>query len=93
MYATVRTYASAAGLAEELAGRADEVRRIISEVEGFRAYYLIRTAEGVVSVSVYDSEAGAEESTTVAAAYIQENLPAYAGATPQVASGEVIVNA
>jgi hypothetical protein len=56
-----------------------------------RAYYLIKTADGAVSISVFDDEAGSEESTAAAAAYVRENLPDYAGSPPQVSSGEVLV--
>ena len=93
VYATIRTYSEAEGLADALVDRADGVRRIISEIEGFKAYYLIRTDAGAVSVSVYDTEAGAEESATAAAAFVRENVPAFAGSPPHVAAGEVVVNA
>lgn len=46
-----------------------------------------------VSVSVYDTEAGVEESVKAAAAFIRENVPDFAGAPPQVAAGEVVVTA
>lgn len=91
MYATTRTYA-AGDLAEALVQNADEVKRIISEIDGFRAYYLIRTAAGAVSVSVFDDQAGVDESTTVAANWLGENLPNQAGSPPDVASGEVVLS-
>jgi heme-degrading monooxygenase HmoA len=93
MYATVRTYSADAGLADGLVQHADEVKRVIGEIEGFRAYYLIRTPDGAVSVSVYDSQAGVDQSISVAAAWIRENLPEYAGSAPQVSAGEVVINA
>ena len=91
MYATVRTYSGASGLADELAARADEVRGVIGDIEGFRGYYLIKTGDGAVTVSVFDDEAGAEASTKAAAAYLRDNLPDAAGTPPQVSSGEVLI--
>ena len=93
MYATVRTYSVGPEFADGLVGRAADVTRLISAVDGFKAYYLIRTADGAVSISVFESEAGAEESTKVAAAFIRENMPEFAGGAPQVSSGEVVVSA
>ena len=93
MYATVRSYTVAPGLAEGLEERASEVTRVIGSIDGFRAYYLIRTAEGAVSVSVYDTQAGAEESAKAAAAFLRESLPDLQVGAPDVVSGEVVVNA
>ena len=92
MYATVRIYAGHRGLADALVDNESEVKRIISEIDGFEAYYLVRTAEGAVSISVYENETGAEESNRAAAAWIGENLAEFAGATPQVAAGGVVIN-
>jgi heme-degrading monooxygenase HmoA len=91
MYATVRTYSGAPGLADALVEREDDVRRLIGDIDGFRAYYLLRTADGVVSVSVFDTEAGTDESIKAAAGFVGENMPELA-VTPTVSSGEVIVS-
>jgi len=55
--------------------------------------YLVRTADGTVSISVYDNEAGANESTRAAANWIRENLPQLGGSAPQVSAGEVVLSA
>ena len=93
MYATVRTYSAAPELADALVGKSGEVKSLISEIAGFKAYYLVRTADGAVSISVYDDEAGAEASTKAAAEFIRENLPGVGGVAPQVSSGEVVIDA
>ena len=67
MHATVRIYSGANELADALVERQDEVKQIISEIDGFKAYYLVRTSDGATSISVYDTEAGAEQSNRVAA--------------------------
>ena len=91
MYATVRTYSGNSGLADALVANAAEVERLISEIDGFKAYYLVRTADGAASISVFADEAGATASTAAAAAWIRENLPDAAGNPPQVSSGEVAI--
>jgi Antibiotic biosynthesis monooxygenase len=93
MYAVVRTYRARAELADVLVASAGDVKRVISAIPGFRAYYLVRTAEGAVSFSVFDDQAGAEESTTAAARWISENLPAIGGVSPQITGGEVVSSA
>ncbi len=92
MYATVRTY-SGNDLADAIVGNESEVKRIISEIDGFKAYYLVRTADGTATISVYEDEAGAEESNRVAAAWIAENLPDLKIASPQISAGEVVLSA
>ena len=92
MYATIRNYPGNAELADALVASAADVESLISGLDGFKAYYLVRTAEGAASISVFESEAGAEASTAAAAAYIRENLPDIGGAAPQVSAGEVVLN-
>ena len=92
MYATIRIYAVDPGFADALVENESEVRRIISEIDGFKAYYLLKTADGTASISVYEDEAGAAESTRVAGEWIRENLPPYSGSPPQVTSGEVAIS-
>ena len=93
MYATVRTYSASPEMADALVRNADSVKSLIGAIEGFQAYYLIRTEDGAVSISVYDDEAGANESTRAAASWIGENLPGIAGSAPQVSAGEVVLDA
>jgi len=93
MYATVRNYSVAPGLAEGLVERAADVTDVIAGIDGFRAYYLIRTDEGAVSVSVFDTQEGAEESSRAAAAYLRENLADLQADAPEVVSGDVVLHA
>ena len=89
MYATIRSY-SGSELADALATRQSDIRQVLEEIDGFRAYYLIRTTDGnAVTVSVFDDQAGAEESTRAAAAWVGENLADLAISPPQVTTGEV----
>jgi hypothetical protein len=90
MYATVRKYSGSTELGEELVKRQDDIRRIIEGIAGFQAYYLLRTDEGgVLTVSVFDDRAGADESVRKAAEWIRANLPDLGVSPPEVTTGEV----
>jgi hypothetical protein len=91
-YVTIRRYENNTALADRLAERSDEVRGLISRVAGFRAYYLVRGADGAASITVCDDQAGADESTRIAADWLRENMPDAVSAAPQVTSGEVVVD-
>ena len=92
MYATIRSYSAGGAFADALVSREDDVRKIITEIDGFRAYYLVRTSEGVTTISVFATQDGAQESTSAAAAWIAENVPDISPGPPQVTSGEVAIS-
>jgi heme-degrading monooxygenase HmoA len=93
MYASIRWYGGNTELADQLAARADEVKSVIGGISGFQAYYLVRVEGGTVSVSVFDDQAGADESARAAAAYLKENLPDVAVDPPAVNGGEAVISA
>ena len=92
MYATIRNYAGGGDLADALVENESEVRRLIEGIGGFHAYYLVRTADGAVSISVYDNESGAEESNRAAADWIRDNLSHLSISAPQISAGEVVIS-
>ena len=91
MYAVIRAYPGNSELADTLAEREDEVRQLIGGINGFKAYYLLKIAEGTTTISVFEDQAGAEESNRAAAAWLAENLPDLEVAAPYVTAGEVLV--
>jgi hypothetical protein len=91
MHATVRVYAGSPELADALVERESDIKALISTIGGFEAYYLIKTADGTASVSVYQSQDGTDESNRVAADWIKENLPQFAGVAPQISAGDVVL--
>jgi len=94
MYATMRYYHQNSELADALVENQSEVKRIIGGIDGFEAYYLIRTGDGsTVSVTVFENQAGAEESNRVAAEWLRENVPEVAVNPPMVSAGEVLISA
>jgi hypothetical protein len=46
MYAVIRAYAGNAKLADKLVEHEGDVRQVIGGIEGFKAYYLLKLAEG-----------------------------------------------
>jgi hypothetical protein len=89
MYATVRSYTNAPALTDALLEHQDEIRGLLTGIDGFRAYYLVRSGDGATTVSVYDDKAGADESTRLAASWVAENLGDLGVAPPQVTGGDV----
>ena len=91
MYAVIRAYQGNSELANALAEREEEVRQLISGISGFKAYYLLKLSEGTSTVSIFDDQAGAEESSRVAAAWLAENLPDLKVAAPYITAGDVLL--
>jgi hypothetical protein len=94
MYAAIRQGKARAGAAEELARRIKEgAIPIISDVEGFMAYYVVYAPDDTVTaISIFNNFAGAEESNKRGLAWIEENLaPLLTGPATAVA-GPVIVH-
>jgi hypothetical protein len=94
MYAAIRQGKAKAGMAEELTLRIKEgTIPIISDVPGFRAYYVIYAPnDTVTAISIFDDYAGAEESNKRALAWIEQSLaPLLIGPATAVA-GPVIVH-
>jgi hypothetical protein len=82
------------GTAEELARRIKEgAIPIISDVEGFKAYYVVYAGDDTVTaISLFNNFAGAEEANKRALAWIEQELsPLLAGPASAVA-GPVIVH-
>jgi len=92
MYVTVRKYTTGSEFADALVENESEVRGLITGIEGFHAYYLIRTDDGAVSISVYDDRSGAEESNRQAADWVRENLSHLSVGPPQISAGEVAIS-
>jgi hypothetical protein len=94
VYTTVRSYSSDQGLVAAFVENESEARDLLTGIDGFRAYYMLRTPDGgAISISVYDDAAGADASNAAAAGWVRENLPDLAaGGPPQTWAGEVAVS-
>lgn len=94
MYAVVRRYDGVTDPAE--AGRRvqEEFIPLLRDVSGFVAYYWVNAGDGVmVSTSVFQDQAGEEESTKRAADFVRANLASLLPNSPQVTAGEVVASA
>ncbi|MER6532589.1 hypothetical protein ABT215_01960 [Streptomyces sp900105755] len=91
MYAVVRRYEGVTDPAE--AGRrvSEGFVPLLRQVPGFVAYYWVDAGDGVMlSTSVYDDQAGAEESVRRAAAFVRDQLASLLPHPPQVTAGQVV---
>lgn len=94
MYAAVRRYEGVTDPAE--AGRivSEGFVPLVRQVSGFVAYYWVDAGDGVmVSTSVFQDRAGAEESVSKAAEFVRDNLASLLPNAPQVMAGEVLASA
>lgn len=93
MYAVVRRYDGVTDAAE--AGRRvkEEFVPLLQDMPGFVAYYWVNSGGGVmVSTSVFQDQAGEEESTKRAADYVRTSLASLLPNPPQVTAGEVVAS-
>jgi len=93
MYAVVRTYSGQGGaeLFELLGQREQDVRGIMTGVEGFVSYVAVRTGDGGVAVTVCDDKAGADESSRRAAEWVKTNLSVPVD-PPAITAGEAVLH-
>ena len=92
MYASIRRYVGVdSKSADEIFRRVDAgFVPIISQSPGFVAYYAIDAGDGAVaSITIFEDQAGAEESNRRAADWVKENLAGLLPSGPQITAGEV----
>jgi hypothetical protein len=94
MYAAIRQAKAKAGTAEELARRIKEgAIPIISDVEGFRAYYVVYAGDDTVTaISLFNNVEGAEEANRRALVWIDQNLGPLLATQATAVAGPVIVH-
>ena len=90
MYASIRRYT---GVDPRLWDRLQELRLSLEttfrQVPGFYAWYLVRTDDGLTTVTLCGDQAGADESARVTATWIQRIIPDLLTGQPTVSTGEV----
>jgi hypothetical protein len=93
MYATMHQYAGVTPAAfDALMGRRADVETLIRQTPGFLQYDLVRTTDGMTSVTVCADQAGTEASNQQVAAWIATNLPALGLTAPTITAGEAVVH-
>ena|SRR5437867_1067134 len=94
MYATIRRYRIAPGSVDRLTREIQEgFVPIISKASGFREYFWVKASDSeMLSVSVFENRAGAEESSRSAADYVAKHLASLLPNPPETTTGEVVVH-
>jgi len=93
MYVTVRRYEGVTNPTEVGRQVRETFLPVISEIPGFVAYYWVDAGGGVmISTSVFQDKAGAEESNRRAAAVVRDSLASLLPKPPQVTAGEVVAH-
>jgi hypothetical protein len=93
MYATIRRYEGVTNPTE--AGRLvrETFLPVVSKIPGFVAYYWVDAGGGVmISTTVFQDKAGAEEANRKAATVVRESLASLLPNPPQITAGEVLVH-
>ncbi|MEU9368162.1 hypothetical protein AB0D71_26420 [Streptomyces avermitilis] len=94
MYAAVRRYEGVTDPAEAARLVNEGFVRLLRQVPGFVAYYWIDAGDGVmISTSVFQDRAGAEESISRASDFVRDNLASLLPNPPQVMAGAVVASA
>ena len=91
MYIAVRRYKIKSGSIDEILRSVSEgFVPLVSQASGFVAYYAVDAGNDIVcSVSIFQDQAGADESTRVAADWVKQNLAARVEGPPEITAGEV----
>jgi hypothetical protein len=94
VYAAIRQAKAKTGMAEELSRRIKEgAIPIISDVPGFKAYYVVYAPDDTVTaISVFNDYAGAEESNKRALTWIEQNLSPLLASPAVAIAGPIIVH-
>jgi hypothetical protein len=93
MYAAIRQGRAKSGMAEELAVRVKAgAIPMISDVPGFKAYYVIYAPhDTVTAISIFDDYAGAQASNRRGLAWIEQNLaPLLTGPATAIAGPGIV---
>jgi heme-degrading monooxygenase HmoA len=95
MYAAIRKYSIKPGFIEEGMRRIQgDFVFLIRQEPGFLDYYAMRVGPNeVLTVSVFDTQAGAEGSTPIAFEWVQKNLERFVQGVPEATVGQVFAGA
>jgi hypothetical protein len=93
VYAAVRRYEGVTDPAEDRRRVREEFVPLLKDMPGFVAYYEIDAGNGVmVTISVFEDQAGEEASTERATEWVRENEASISPKPPEVTAGEVVAS-
>lgn len=89
MYVAMRAYRANPGSADEIKRRVQEgFVPLVSQIPGFSAHHLMGGPnDTVVSVSLFEDQAGADESSRIVADWAEQHLSGLLQAPPDAAAG------
>ncbi|MDH3375421.1 MAG: hypothetical protein OEQ39_00435 [Gammaproteobacteria bacterium] len=97
MYSSIRRYTTNSNDAAAIVDIVPQsnIAELIRAIPGCVAYYMVNGGEGTVAtVSIFEDQAGADQSNAVAADWVKENiLPSYSMSPPEITAGEVVISA
>jgi heme-degrading monooxygenase HmoA len=93
MYATIRRYKVKNEQAEAVTRQiTEDFLPMISEIPGFVSYDMVADGDRMWTVSVFETEDAASESSRRAREYVRQNLASKLPTPPESAQGEVTVH-
>jgi hypothetical protein len=92
MFASIRTYNGVPTLVDEMLKKQDDIKSVLRPIRGFHSYFLVKTNDGAVAVTICEDRAGADESNRVASTWFKDKLPTFASRTPEISTGEVLLH-
>jgi len=94
MFASIRKYYIIPGTAEQFLRHLQwGFVPIISQVSGFQAYYVLQVRDDeVLSVSIFDSQAAAQESVRRTADWVAKNISWFMQGLPEITVGHVRIS-
>jgi heme-degrading monooxygenase HmoA len=88
MHTVIRRYEGVEDTAEVARRAVAEFAPTLSSQPGFQGYWAVDGGDGVLAtITVFETEQAAVDSTDAARAWIRESMPELASNTPQVTSG------
>lgn len=88
MHTVIRRYEGADDSTEVARRAVEEFGPMLRERPGFQGYYVVDAGDGVLAtITVFDTEEAAVETTAAAREWVRENIPELAEIPPQVTSG------
>jgi len=91
MYTVIRRYQDVQDTAEVARRAVEEFAPQLRDQPGFQGYWVVNGGDGILAtITVFESEEAAADSTAAAATWVQENLANLVPSPPRVTSGETI---
>jgi hypothetical protein len=94
MYTVVRLYRIKPGTFDQISDKVQEgFISIIRSAPGFIGYYMVNTYnDTLMTISIFENQAGAYESTTKAAKWIKANIADLVETPPTIIAGETTIH-